>query len=615
MKKRSFMVLLLAVLMLSSIFVGSVPVFAAADPDHKQLTITPQTTSSFDKQVYVITNNNNYPCTVNYISEISTAFPQATVGREVPANGSITVTIDRTCGLGENARANYTYNAGAYGENKNTLPVGVCKVYSFKVRYELESGTRVKDPDTKIVTKGSSTAVTAPKEIAGVDHKMVLVNQNAASFNKTFVAGDVVFKYVREDFKNYNIGVKYVDQSNNEIFNNSLLVTPTAPASFSVPNTYTNHQTGYKYELVSGGAGSYTHEYKQGEKTYTFHYKLVVEEQKMPYAVTVQYKHGNTLLARAKSYTIQPDGSLDIPTDAKVYDFYGNAYTRNSGEKTVINHQYADGQKNYIIQYSPAGPPVTDYKITIYCREASSGEYLDTIEVNVPKNGIGEYTLPGSITKGGVIYSYSIGQDSSRTVRHPFADGEKTYTFYYDSGEGLTPKSFTLNLRDAETGAAIRTMQGTAMVGDDKLLSAYGVPSSFTADDGTEYVIMRGQMDQTISYFTLRDHGNYYVLYRNAATPEEEVVVTPTLPQDETSIVNPDENELPPEEQGNGDDEPTPSPDVVDPEDDKKTPEEEAFRTTMLWIVLLLAILAGGTTLVILGRRKKKAEATEEKSE
>ena len=594
MKKRSITVLVMAVMMLASVLMGSIPAYAAPG----DYLITPQITSNHGSQKYLVENKTDQDATLTLVGSGWTK--TVTVG----ANNSLVVDV-----AGQQVGTGGPVSLKKDGETEARCQP--CSEYRYKVHYKTSGGETVQPSIDSSVVAGKTVTHTAPATVKTATAEYVR-STNETLTKKITEPGDVTFYYVKKDYQAYDITIRYVDQADQEIVRFTENVPVNGTASHQVKLNYTAAD-GNKYELKTGSPYPINHDYKSGEKTYTASYRLLTEIAVKPYTVTVQYMYNNREIVRPTKISIPGDEKSEtlISFQSTLRDDMGKSYTLAPGQASSVNHKYTDSKRNYVVQCTPMADSGA-YDVTYLFIDAVSGKELGKESRTVQPGGTVSFQAPVSMNQSGTTYNY-VSSQGSRTVSHTYGGGQRVYRIYYNAqGATLGTKVVTLYYVNVHTGEEVGRSALSLEEGERVALDNH-MPASIA---GTDLVLMSGQSNRSLSY--LGAGSGYLVYYRIPGQEVPEVLPTPeTVPGTAVPVTEPGV----PVEPGTGTDEEgdvdpvdpdTPEEPVdVDPEE-PDTPEEQGTNgmSNYWWMILVAIVVLGGTGLVLVSRRKK--EKTEE---
>ncbi|WP_028042181.1 hypothetical protein [Candidatus Stoquefichus massiliensis] len=387
--------------------------------------------------------------------------------------------------------------------------------YNVKVYYRCD-GKDIKKMTYASCSSSKPATVTAPKSISanGRVYNIVHGNYKEASYGTE----TIVFEYALQQRESFESKVVFLDQDGNTIkATEKFSVTETNGGTFTAPNEITFNSRQYK--VMANQVTKISQKYDDGAKTYYVRYQLQESTANLPYYITIDYKDGNTLLAR-KTITVQSGKTVtfEAPDTYKV----GTTTYKLAGNQN-ISHKYGENTKNYTVQYQKV---VTDsnqpYDVYVNYIDVATGKTLEAHSKTVDVDKTVKFNIPGSVKINGINYILSAGQPTS--VNHKFGTNQTQYNVYFHEKDlNIQEYPVTVSYYDITSSQILYTTKLTVKA-DEKL--NINVPSDYTVN-GKNYVLLSGQDNEnTHDFYSTRR--SYTFIYRDAEDlANQSVVVVP----------------------------------------------------------------------------------------
>ncbi len=308
-------------------------------------------------------------------------------------------------------------------KGRYSIPCQSLSSYKLRVRY-LYQGDDLQSPSFVTCSPSAVSRITAPKTISknGRVYDIVGGNYREASYGET----SVDFKYTMRSRDDFQSVIVFLDQDGNTLKRDKMNVSESNGGSYAVPQTLEHNQRQYR---LMAGYGDIQQSYDEGVKTHYVRYQLQANTSNAPYYITIDYRDGNTLLAR-KTLTVQKGKSVSHLAPS-VYNVGTTSYKLVGNGQ--VTHQYGDDTKNYTVQYAKE---VTDrnqpYDVYVHYIDVATGKTLKSDKQNVGVSKTVKFEVPGSVTSANKNYILSAGQP--KTITHKFGN-EQTVVLCQDFGQ------------------------------------------------------------------------------------------------------------------------------------------------------------------------------------
>ena len=500
-----------------SMFLGTAPVSAAS----RDISLRTLVSDSATVQLFEVTNETDEAVQISWSTSL---------GEEgsalIPANGSTTIRCQ------DSGMTGLTLNVACNGKITSLRSVDT---YRVEVLYQADGKTL--QSTTINCSRSGGASHTAPETLTVGSDKYVLTSNSYRSIQYTSGVTQMVFEYEKQAKPSYTCQILYLDAYGNQLGSASMTVKPDQTTTFDVPDTITG-SNGRTYQLASGEPSKITHDYDDGQKSYSIRYELVQEVSNNPYLIRIVYQDAvsGELLA-SQTATVQYGKTTTFNVASEYVTSDGIQYRRASGEPSQISHEYSDSQRTYVIDFEEQTGGNSAYSITVRYIDAMTGGVLKSNSVSVAVNTTARFSVASSFEAGGKTYLLASGQPS--TITHQFGTSKRVYDVYFNErgADAVNEYNVTIRYFDITSNEVLYTTTATATLGSTLNVTA---PEDYTAG-GEEYVLLSGQ-DTSVAHDFYSTRHVYVFFYRNVEdTANEGTAVTPGTGGN-TVVTTPDNN-------------------------------------------------------------------------